>query len=46
MLIQNIFNISANQKIKVNGMEIDNYLAQDYEKALIEKFRPSWNGRK
>ena len=35
-----------NQKIKVNGMEIDNYLAQDYEKALIEKFRPSWNGRK
>jgi len=35
-----------NQKIKVNGMEINNYLAQDYEKALIEKFRPSWNGRK
>lgn len=35
-----------NQKIKVNGMEIDNYLAQDYEKALIKKFRPSWNGRK
>jgi len=35
-----------NRKTKVNGMEIDNYLAQDYEKALIEKFRPSWNGRK
>jgi len=36
----------SNRKTKVNGMEIDNYLAQDYEKALIEKFRPSWNGRK
>ena len=35
-----------NRKTKVNGMEIDNYLAQDYEKALINKFRPSWNGRK
>ena len=35
-----------NRKTKVNGLEINNYLAQDYEKALIEKFRPSWNGRK
>jgi hypothetical protein len=26
-------------------MEIESYLAQDYEKALIKKYKPEWNGR-
>ena len=29
----------------VNGLEIENYLAQDYEKALIKLHAPEWNGR-
>ena len=29
----------------VNGLEIENYLAQDYEKALIRLHNPDWNGR-
>jgi len=29
----------------VNGLEIENYLAQDYEKALIRLHSPDWNGR-
>ena len=28
----------------VNGLEIENYLAQDYEKALIKLQAPEWNG--
>ena len=34
-----------NEKTVVNGMEIESYLAQDYEKALIKKYKPEWNGR-
>ena len=34
-----------NEKTIVNGMEIESYLAQDYEKALIKKYKPEWNGR-
>jgi hypothetical protein len=29
----------------VNGLEIENHLAQDYEKALIRLHSPDWNGR-
>ena len=29
----------------VNRLEIENYLAQDYEKALIKLHAPEWNGR-
>ena len=29
----------------VNGLEIENYYAQDREKALIKLYRPEWNGR-
>ena len=29
----------------VNGLEVESYLAQDYEKALIKLYRPEWNGR-
>lgn len=32
-------------KVEVNGMQVDCYLAQDYEKALIKKYKPEWNGR-
>lgn len=32
-------------KTIVNDLEIDCYLAQDYEKALIKKYKPEWNGR-
>ena len=28
-----------------NGLEIENCLAQDYEKALIKLHAPEWNGR-
>jgi len=35
-----------NEKTVVNGIEIESYLAQDYEKALIKKYKPEWNGRK
>ena len=28
-----------------NGLEIENYLAQDYEKALIKLHAPEWNER-
>ena len=31
--------------VVVNGLEIENYLAQDYEKALIRLHRPELNGR-
>ena len=34
-----------NEKTVVNGMEIESYLAQDYEKALIRKYKPEWNAR-
>ena len=34
-----------NEKTIVNGMEIESYLAQDYEKALIRKYKPEWNAR-
>ena len=34
-----------NETTVVNGMEIESYLAQDYEKALIKKYKPEWNGR-
>ncbi len=34
-----------NEITVVNGMEIESYLAQDYEKALIKKYKPEWNGR-
>ena len=33
------------QVATVNGLEIKNYLAQDYEKALIKLHAPDWNGR-
>ena len=29
----------------VNGLEIENFLAQDYEKALIRLHSSEWNGR-
>ena len=32
--------------IKINDIDIECYLAQDYEKYLIQTFRPEWNGRK
>lgn len=31
--------------VTVNGLQVDCYLAQDYEKALIQKLKPEWNGR-
>jgi len=33
------------KKVTINGMKVDCYLAQDYEKALIQKYKPEWNGR-
>ena len=33
------------KKVCVNDMEVDTYIAQDYEKALIIKYNPEWNGR-
>ena len=35
----------SNVKTNINGLEVDCYLAQDYEKALINKYKPEWNGR-
>lgn len=34
-----------NQEIQINGEKVDCYLAQDYEKFLIKKYSPQWNGR-
>jgi len=48
---------SSNQKVEVfayevpftnqiiNGLKIEIYTGQDYEKALIKKYEPEWNGR-
>ena len=35
----------ANSKVEVNGIEVDVYVAQDYEKVLIKIHDPEWNGR-
>ena len=37
--------IVPNISLEVNGTNVDSYLAQDYEKALIKKHKPEWNGR-
>ena len=33
------------QTVSFNGETFTSYLAQDYEKSLIEKYNPLWNGR-
>ena len=35
-----------NTSVDFNGEKISCYVAQDYEKILIEKHNPIWNGRK
>ena len=37
--------IVPNISLEVNGTNVDSYLAQDYEKVLIKKHKPEWNGR-
>ena len=37
--------LTSEIKQSVNGMELDIYIAQDYEKALIKKYDPEWNKR-
>jgi hypothetical protein len=34
-----------NQIVTFNSESFENYIAQDYEKALIKRLNPPWNGR-
>ena len=36
----------AEKLLKIDGIDIECYLAQDYEKYLIQTFSPEWNHRK
>lgn len=33
-------------EVNFNGVRLDCYVAQDYEKHLIDEFEPEWNGRR
>jgi hypothetical protein len=42
-----VYGIEIKSKvIKIDGIDIECYLAQDYEKYLIQTFSPEWNHRK
>ena len=42
-----VYGIEIKSKvIKIDGIDIECYLAQDYEKYLIQTFNPEWNHRK